>query len=296
MKVQAGPFVLAFDCHEPAYGGPLTVFAISSTSSKTEQPYYGYVQANQRGWCTCKEIFRKGQVEGFLIKNRADKPVLLVNGQIIKGAAHNYSLKRNLLIEADAQLTLAVDDLEAFSSSHSGRHTSLDIEDPFTVEVEHAMSELRKCFVDFTCNGLIVFQRERFVAFEYVSDPTTFRGLSSAMLYHYCLPFLDEDARFFREINIAELRIMHGIFRLRFLEELDKPVPGVGTHYATNNDSYWGTMLSYQGEPVHIQLVANDQDAVPKSQIKPEKPGRLLYERLTRALLLGQNRETLLRL
>ena len=84
---------------EPVSMNNLTMFPIQRESSRPPD-YVTLDEALEHGWATVTEISEEGSVPQLRFENRADRPVLLVDGEELVGAKQDRILNLTILIPA----------------------------------------------------------------------------------------------------------------------------------------------------------------------------------------------------
>ena len=108
---------------EPLAYRSLTLFPLTRP---VEGPpdYLTLTQALAEGEATISEVSESGSVPEILFENRAEKPVLLVDGEELVGAKQNRILNLTILVPANSSLVIPVSCVEAGRWAHRERHFS----------------------------------------------------------------------------------------------------------------------------------------------------------------------------
>jgi hypothetical protein len=96
----------------PVQAGRLTIAALTSQGPFSETPYLLLDEAVAAGQLEVSEVSEAGLVANLLATNHADKPVLLFDGEELKGAKQNRIVNATILVPAGAKLTLPVSCVE----------------------------------------------------------------------------------------------------------------------------------------------------------------------------------------
>jgi hypothetical protein len=96
----------------PVQAGRLTIAALTSQGSVSETPYLLLDEAVGAGQLEVSEVSDAGVVANLLATNHADKPVLLFDGEELKGAKQNRIVNATILVPARSKLTLPVSCVE----------------------------------------------------------------------------------------------------------------------------------------------------------------------------------------
>ncbi len=96
---------------QPTNAGRLTVFPLIA-SNGVAPPYLLLDEALQRGLATITEVSEGGSVPELRFENRADKPVLIVDGEELVGAKQNRIVNITILVPAHAITPIPVSCVE----------------------------------------------------------------------------------------------------------------------------------------------------------------------------------------
>jgi hypothetical protein len=91
--------------------GRLTVFPLITAHDVTP-PYLLLDEALERGLATITEVSESGSVSELRFENRADKPVLIVDGEALVGAKQNRIVNLTILVPAHAVTPIPVSCVE----------------------------------------------------------------------------------------------------------------------------------------------------------------------------------------
>ena len=97
---------------EPAFHGGLTVFPLTAK----ERPSLDYVllaDGLKEGLVSVREVSQGGSVPDLAVENRADRPVLIVDGEELVGAKQNRVANLTLLVAAGKTTIIPVSCVEA---------------------------------------------------------------------------------------------------------------------------------------------------------------------------------------
>ncbi len=114
---------------EPARHAALTVFPLF-TETQAGVDYLLADEAIAAGAVTVEEVSESGSVPSLLVDNRADSPVLFLEGEELRGAKQNRVLNTSLLVAANSKTTIPVSCVEQGRWRHlsrqfvSGSHSS----------------------------------------------------------------------------------------------------------------------------------------------------------------------------
>ena len=106
---------------EPARHAALAVFPLFS-EPKAGADYLLADEAIAAGSVTVEEVGESGSVPTLLVDNRADSPVLFLEGEELRGAKQNRVLNTSLLIAAKSKTTIPVSCVEQGRWRHVSRH------------------------------------------------------------------------------------------------------------------------------------------------------------------------------
>lgn len=96
----------------PVHAGRLTMLPLTAEGSSRESAYLLLDEALAAGQLEVSEVSDAGIVANLLATNRSDKPVLLFDGEELKGAKQNRIVNATILVPAGAKLTLPVSCVE----------------------------------------------------------------------------------------------------------------------------------------------------------------------------------------
>lgn len=96
----------------PVHAGRLTVVPLLAEGPFAESPYLLLDEAVQSKLLDISEVSEAGVVANLLATNLSPKPVLLFDGEELKGAKQNRILNATILVPAGAKLTLPVSCVE----------------------------------------------------------------------------------------------------------------------------------------------------------------------------------------
>ena len=96
----------------PVHAGRLTVVPLLAGGPFAESPYLLLDEAVQSKLLDISEVSEAGVVANLLATNLSPKPVLLFDGEELKGAKQNRILNATILVPAGAKLTLPVSCVE----------------------------------------------------------------------------------------------------------------------------------------------------------------------------------------
>lgn len=100
----------------PATAGSLALIPLlgrGSTTSAEPAGYLLYQQAHDMGLISIAEIDQAGAVDKLRVTNRANTPVLLVEGEVLLGMKQTRVLNLTILVAAQSKLTVPVSCVEA---------------------------------------------------------------------------------------------------------------------------------------------------------------------------------------
>jgi len=102
---------------QTTYAG-LTTFALSG-ASRSSVDYLTLDEALNEKFVSIEEVSSSGSVPELLFRNRADKPVLLLDGEELVGAKQNRVLNLSILAPANAGIVIPVSCVESGRWSYS---------------------------------------------------------------------------------------------------------------------------------------------------------------------------------
>src|SRR5258705_10428827 len=92
---------------EPKSAGRLTVFPLLS-AGETEPAYLMLGEAFAAGQVTVTEVSTSGSVPELRLENRAERPVLVVDGEALIGAKQNRIVNITILVPSRTAITIPV--------------------------------------------------------------------------------------------------------------------------------------------------------------------------------------------
>lgn len=96
----------------PVHAGRLTMLPLTAEGPFSESPYLLLDEAIAAGQLEVSEVSDAGIVANLLATNSSDKPVLLFDGEELKGAKQNRIVNATILVPAGSKLTLPVSCVE----------------------------------------------------------------------------------------------------------------------------------------------------------------------------------------
>jgi ARG/rhodanese/phosphatase superfamily protein len=96
---------------EPQVAGSLAVLPIYHEGSGVE--YLLHAEAQAQGLVSVTEVSAEGAVPALLVRNKADSPVLFVEGEVLVGLKQNRVINVSVLVPARAKTTIPVACVEA---------------------------------------------------------------------------------------------------------------------------------------------------------------------------------------
>jgi hypothetical protein len=96
----------------PVHAGRLTMVPLTSAASLADSAYLLLDEAMAAGQLEVSEVSDAGIVASLLATNLSDRPVLLFDGEELKGAKQNRIVNATILVPAGAKLTLPVSCVE----------------------------------------------------------------------------------------------------------------------------------------------------------------------------------------
>jgi hypothetical protein len=103
---------ISIDVHNPSVRGPLTLFALFSTGIKAA-PYVCGPDAAERKLFEVQERSDGARVPELEISNRSDKPLLLIEGEMLVGAKQNRTLNVSVICNPLGVTVIPVSCVEA---------------------------------------------------------------------------------------------------------------------------------------------------------------------------------------
>jgi len=98
----------------PATVDALTMFPLLGPPASEQEPFYLPLdQALGDGWAEVTEISEQGSVPQLLVRNKAPRPVFILDGEELVGAKQNRVVNLSILVPAHAVLTIPVSCVEA---------------------------------------------------------------------------------------------------------------------------------------------------------------------------------------
>ena len=106
---------------EPTTHGGLTVFPLTS-EFRSKLRYLLLEDGLRKGLVTIREVSEGGSVPELKVENRADRPVLIVDGEELVGAKQNRVANLTMLIPAERTTIIPVSCVEAGRWSYRSAH------------------------------------------------------------------------------------------------------------------------------------------------------------------------------
>ena len=97
----------------PATAGNLALIPLVARNMADPPNYLFYQQAHDMGLISIEEVSEAGAVGELLVHNRAGRPVLLVEGEVLLGMKQTRVLNLTILVPAQAGLTVPVSCVES---------------------------------------------------------------------------------------------------------------------------------------------------------------------------------------
>ena len=98
---------------EPTFRGGLTVFPLTATEDRRTLDYLRLAEGLEEGLVSVREVSEGGSVPDLAVENRADLPVLIVDGEELVGAKQNRVANLTLLVAAGKTTIIPVSCVEA---------------------------------------------------------------------------------------------------------------------------------------------------------------------------------------
>ncbi len=135
----------------PATAGNLTLIPLIARNAARQPSYLLYQQAHDMGLVPIEEVSEAGAVGELRVRNRASRPVLLVEGEVLLGMKQTRVLNLTVLVPAQTDLTVPVSCVEsgrwrATSGTAVGKaevHLSPGVRAAKTVTVGRSMRSAR---------------------------------------------------------------------------------------------------------------------------------------------------------
>jgi hypothetical protein len=108
MSIPLGPVRVA----QPVYYGRLTVFPLLRTQARPLE-YQLSDEAMEAGSVTVAEVSEQGSVPDLVVENRADRRVLFLEGEELRGAKQNRILNTTVLVPGQSKIKIPVSCVEA---------------------------------------------------------------------------------------------------------------------------------------------------------------------------------------
>lgn len=106
-------FVETLEIGTPATTGNLTLIPLVARSMASSPSYLLYQQAHEMGLISIEEISEAGAVGELRVHNRAGRPVLLVEGEVLLGMKQTRVLNLTILMPAQTDLNVPVSCVES---------------------------------------------------------------------------------------------------------------------------------------------------------------------------------------
>lgn len=106
------------------HGGPLSIFPLAAPNG--HEPAYTLLEdALNSGAATISEVSQGGSVPELLIENRGERPVLVLEGDVLVGAKQNRVVNLTVLVAARSRLALPVSCVERGRWRYVSEHFSI---------------------------------------------------------------------------------------------------------------------------------------------------------------------------
>ena len=106
---------------EPLHHHNLTIFPLSWPELQ-EPPYVLLGPAIERGEAVVEEVDEDGEVPNLSVTNRGDRPILIIEGEILIGAKQNRVINVTVLMAPKSKFTLPVTCVEQGRWRYRSRH------------------------------------------------------------------------------------------------------------------------------------------------------------------------------
>jgi hypothetical protein len=189
------------DIGSPAHAGDLTLIPLLAPERETSAvppSYLLYQQAHESGLVSVEEVSASGTVGELQVANRANQPVLLVEGEVLLGMKQTRVLNVTILVPAQAVLRVPVSCVEsgrwrAVSGEATGKaavHLAPSVRGAKTVTVARSMRSARTFVsdqhavwagVDRVLDGNGVGAPSRSYADLVAHDPTAFTDVAQTI-------------------------------------------------------------------------------------------------------------------
>jgi hypothetical protein len=137
---------IKIDVEHPIIRGPLTLFALFSSEPEAEA-YVTGPEAAERSLFDVREVGDGARVPELEIDNRAEHPLLLVDGEILIGVKQNRTLNVSVICPPKARTVIPVSCVEAGrwgaarKAGHSRHHAGISLRDLKNRSVRESMSQ-----------------------------------------------------------------------------------------------------------------------------------------------------------